>query len=131
MADVRRLPVPVTDIWDWQMRGACRGMNSDLFFHPERERGPARAIREARAKTVCRTCPVLERCRQHALAVREPYGVWGGLSVSERNEILHADDHPRDGVRAGRTRGDVIGIDFAHVVGSFPSCGPTGLPILS
>ena len=34
MADTRRLPVPVTDIWDWQMRGACRGMDSALFFHP-------------------------------------------------------------------------------------------------
>lgn len=24
MADVRRLPTPVTEIWDWQIRGACR-----------------------------------------------------------------------------------------------------------
>ena len=90
MADTRRLPVPVTDIWDWQMRGACRGMDSAFFFHPEGERGPARANREARAKEVCRRCPVLEQCRRHALAVHEPYGVWGGLSESERD-----DDHPR------------------------------------
>lgn len=113
MADVRRLPVPVTDIWDWQMHGACRGMNSDLFFHPERERGPARAVRERRAKNVCGTCPVLERCRQHALAVREPYGVWGGLSVAERDEIIQADEDRGDTIRAGHTRADVIGADFA------------------
>ena len=91
MSDVRRLPVPVTEIWDWQMHGACRGMNSDLFFHPERERGPARAAREARAKQVCRGCLVIDRCRVHALAVQEPYGVWGGLSVAERDERLRAD----------------------------------------
>lgn len=95
MADVRRLPVPVTEIWDWQMHGACRGMNTDLFFHPERERGPARALREARAKQVCRGCPVIDRCRGHALAVHEAYGVWGGLSVAERDERLQVDvDRP-------------------------------------
>ena len=88
MADIRRLPVPVTDIWDWQMHGACRGMDSGFFFHPEGERGPARANREARAKQICRTCPVLEQCRRHALAVHEPYGVWGGLSEAERDEII-------------------------------------------
>jgi WhiB family redox-sensing transcriptional regulator len=88
VADTRRLPVPVTDIWDWQIRGACRGMDSGFFFHPEGERGPARANREARAKEVCRACPVIEQCRRHALAVQEPYGVWGGLSESERDEIV-------------------------------------------
>jgi WhiB family redox-sensing transcriptional regulator len=88
MADIRRLPNPVTDIWDWQMQGACRGMDSGFFFHPEGERGPARANREARAKQVCRTCPVLEQCRRHALTVHEPYGVWGGLSEAERDEII-------------------------------------------
>lgn len=88
MADTRRLPVPVADIWDWQMRGACRGMDSAFFFHPEGERGSARVGREARTKQVCQGCPVLEQCRRHALAVEEPYGVWGGLSESERDEIV-------------------------------------------
>jgi WhiB family redox-sensing transcriptional regulator len=90
MADTRRLPVPLTDIWDWQLRGACRGMDSTFFFHPEGERGRARVGREARAKQVCQGCPVLEQCRRHALAVEEPYGVWGGLSESERDEIVRS-----------------------------------------
>ncbi|HEX7662556.1 MAG TPA: WhiB family transcriptional regulator, partial [Pseudonocardiaceae bacterium] len=51
-------------------------------------RGPARARREARAKAICQSCPVLELCRQHALAVQEPYGIWGGLSESERDMIV-------------------------------------------
>jgi WhiB family transcriptional regulator, redox-sensing transcriptional regulator len=93
VADTRRLPVPVTEIYDWQMQGACRGMDSGFFFHPEGERGPARANRETRAKQVCRTCPVLKQCRQHALTVHEPYGVWGGLSESERDAIVR--DHDR------------------------------------
>jgi WhiB family transcriptional regulator, redox-sensing transcriptional regulator len=90
MADVRRLPPPIAEIWEWQIRGACRGMNSDLFFHPERERGTARTEREARAKMVCRGCKVIRQCRDHALAVHEPHGVWGGLSVAERNEQIRA-----------------------------------------
>jgi WhiB family transcriptional regulator, redox-sensing transcriptional regulator len=89
-----RLPVPVTDVWDWQIRGACRGMDSALFFHPEGERGPARSGREARAKQICASCPVLEQCRAHALAVHEPYGVWGGLSESERDVIVRRQDRP-------------------------------------
>jgi WhiB family redox-sensing transcriptional regulator len=92
MADIRRLPVPVSDVWDWQMRGACRGMDSAYFFHPEGERGRARAAREARAKEVCDTCPVLAQCRRHALTAHEPYGVWGGLSESERDEIIRGRD---------------------------------------
>lgn len=88
VADVRRLPVPVTEVWDWQMHGACRDLDSAVFFHPERERGPARAARVARAKQVCHGCPVLEPCRRHALSVHEPYGVWGGLSENERNTVI-------------------------------------------
>jgi WhiB family redox-sensing transcriptional regulator len=92
MADTRRLPVPVIEIWEWQLQGACRGMDSAFFFHPEGERGPAKVTREARAKAVCRSCPVLEQCRRHALSVQEPYGVWGGLSESERDDLLRDRD---------------------------------------
>ena len=92
MADTRKLPTPVAETYDWQMHGACRGMDSGFFFHPENERGPARTLRETRAKEVCRRCPVIEQCRRHALAAEEPYGVWGGLSESERDEIIRGHD---------------------------------------
>ena len=90
MADIRRLPGPNSELWDWQLEGACRGNDSSLFFHPEGERGPARSGREARAKQICAGCPVVEPCRAHALSVREPYGVWGGMSEAERDEELAA-----------------------------------------
>ena len=88
MADTRRLPAAVAESWDWQLDGACRGLDSSYFFHPEGERGPARAGREERAKQVCRGCPVLDECRSHALLAQEPYGVWGGLSESERESMF-------------------------------------------
>ncbi|OUS91485.1 WhiB family transcriptional regulator [Rhodococcus sp. NCIMB 12038] len=77
---------PLTDWWDWQKNAACRGMSSSIFFHPERERGPARERRIRVAKFICRHCPVIDSCRAHALTVVEPYGIWGGLSESELRE---------------------------------------------
>ncbi len=79
MADTRKLPTPVVEVWEWQMRSACRSMDSAYFFHPDGERGPARVARIKRAKQVCHGCPVLDQCRRHALSVEEPYGVWRGL----------------------------------------------------
>lgn len=91
MTDTRRLPGPIEAAWDWQLRGACRGMDSVYFFNPEGERGPARERRDFNAKMVCGRCPVLTQCRKHALKVREPYGIWGGLSPRERDGILKGD----------------------------------------
>lgn len=87
MADISRLPAPLADNYDWQYEGACRGEDPEAFFHPEGERGPARARREANAKAICATCPVIKQCATHALAVREPYGIWGGLSEDDRERI--------------------------------------------
>jgi WhiB family redox-sensing transcriptional regulator len=87
MADVSRLPGPNADIWDWQLIGLCRGEDPNVFFHPEGERGPARVNRDATAKAICGACPVKLPCAQHALAVKEPYGVWGGLTEDEREDI--------------------------------------------
>lgn len=88
MADLSRLPGPHADSWDWQLAALCRGADPDVFFHPEAERGPRRTAREDAAKAVCNECPVRQMCLQHALDVREPYGVWGGLSEDERGAIL-------------------------------------------
>jgi WhiB family transcriptional regulator, redox-sensing transcriptional regulator len=88
MADFSRLPGPNADLWDWQLVAACRGVDSSLFFHPEGERGAARTAREAAAKEVCMRCPVRAECATHALAVREPYGVWGGLTEDEREAMM-------------------------------------------
>lgn len=84
MPNVERLPGASTELWDWQLTAACRGMSSSYFFHPWSERGPARAEREAIAKSICQRCPVLQQCRQHALRLPERYGIWGGLSETER-----------------------------------------------
>lgn len=97
MTDMGRALEPTIDLWEWQEQGACREASPDIFFHPEAERGQSRARRIQRAKAICATCPVLERCREHALAVREPYGIWGGLTEDEREAIYRAETTERAG----------------------------------
>ncbi len=88
MADTARLPEPLVACWEWQATAACRGMDDALFFHPPNERKAAKAKRIATAKVICQRCPARQDCAAHALRVREPYGVWGGLSEDERAELL-------------------------------------------
>src|SRR4030095_9393476 len=88
MSNLSRLPGPIAEMWDWQRNGACRGRDSAQFFHPDGERGASRIRREIAAKAVCRGCPVRPECAAHALAAREPYGVWGGFTESERVRLL-------------------------------------------
>lgn len=92
VAEIARLPRPATDEWEWQLQAACRNVDPEVFFHPEGERGSQRRSRDEDAKQVCFSCPVLKECREHALAVREPYGVWGGMSEAERE--AHYAAHP-------------------------------------
>lgn len=79
---------PIVEAWDWQHEGLCRTRSPELFFHPDGERGSVKRARESRAKELCGVCPVIDRCREHALRLPEPYGVWGGLTEEERRETL-------------------------------------------
>lgn len=88
MANLQMLPLPLIESYEWQFEGACTDLDSSVFFSPESERGRRRVDRENRAKAICQTCPVIDRCRQHALEAREPYGVWGGMSAGERGRLL-------------------------------------------
>ncbi|SNT52759.1 WhiB family transcriptional regulator [Rhodococcoides kyotonense] len=72
------LPAPVSAEWDWQLGARCRTQDVDRFFDSDDE---------LRAKAVCVTCPVIDRCRDYAVAAGEPHGIWGGLSPSERNRL--------------------------------------------
>ena len=37
-----------------------------------------------KAKAICGVCPVREPCCNHAIQIREPFGIWGGLTEVER-----------------------------------------------
>jgi len=73
----------------WQVRAACRGPASTLFFPPNvSERRDERERRESRAKAICAACPVRRDCLDHALRGRELHGIWGGMNEAERRDRL-------------------------------------------
>jgi WhiB family redox-sensing transcriptional regulator len=66
----------------WMADAACKG-RMQLFFGIAGERPERRVRREARARKVCASCPVIEPCRTMARANGE-CGFWGGESEEER-----------------------------------------------
>lgn len=72
--------IPRSTITDPSMLpgAACRGIeNPDLFFEEETV---------AEAKAVCASCPLQAQCLSFATEQIE-YGVWGGATAEERNQI--------------------------------------------
>ncbi|MGW4241299.1 WhiB family transcriptional regulator [Nocardia sp. NPDC004722] len=84
MSSIVRSVRRTVDDMPWQDAGSCHGMDSGVFFHPDGERGRARANRIRRAKQICRKCRVLDMCRSYALRTEQPFGIWGGMSEQER-----------------------------------------------
>lgn len=75
----------------WQPVALCRGNRSHLFFPPSTaERKDERERRELRAKSICSVCPVKGPCLDYAMQIREPYGIWGGLTEAERHQVMAA-----------------------------------------
>ena len=88
MKEIDRLTPQPEYLRPWQEEAACRGEDSAWFFPADAEQRRARLRREARAKAVCWKCPVMQLCRDHALRVDEPAGIWGALTEEERAQIL-------------------------------------------
>lgn len=88
MDDAPALPPPLLSNWTWQEKAACRGADPAVFFPTTPESPVAREAQTRQAKAVCRRCPVVAACLDHALRAREPYGVWGGRTEGERADLL-------------------------------------------
>jgi WhiB family transcriptional regulator, redox-sensing transcriptional regulator len=99
---VQAWPSTLEEFWDWHMEAACRRVDTTLFYSPEGERGPRKERREAAAKQVCGSCRVRELCAAYAIATREPYGTWGGLSEHDRRELIRRGDPGIDQLRYRR-----------------------------
>jgi hypothetical protein len=92
-----------------------------LFYSPEGERGSRKRRRESAAKAICATCEVAEVCAAYALAWREPYGTWGGLSEADREaryptlDPVEASGAYRDALAAWYRRAELDGGDRVDV----------------
>ncbi|TRW78552.1 WhiB family transcriptional regulator [Mycolicibacterium sp. 018/SC-01/001] len=82
-----RLPPPIQESWSWQWRGTCRDYPVEMFFPDDPHRAVVRR-KEKAAVAICRQCPVLQQCRDHALRTPEQHGVWGAMTAGERGRLL-------------------------------------------
>lgn len=73
--------IPAMDL-SWRLRGACRGLDPEIFYSAGEDEGVERA------KDVCGSCVVQQQCLEYALANRESEGIWGGATEKERRRIL-------------------------------------------
>ncbi len=64
----------------WLDKAACRSVGG-VFYETEEEK-------VVKAKAICNTSAVRVNCLTYALAHRERYGVWGGMTSDEREEVL-------------------------------------------
>lgn len=71
----------------WRAQAACRGLDPAKWY-------PETGERNAEAKAICNgvpgvsgSCPVRAACLEFAIAGREDFGIWGGLSERERRRL--------------------------------------------
>lgn len=80
------LRVAVLDDESWQTEAACMGQQAIMYVH-HGERKQDKVRREAAAKDICRSCPVIKTCLEHAIANDEKGAIWGGLNDEERRQL--------------------------------------------
>ncbi|MEB3065048.1 WhiB family transcriptional regulator [[Mycobacterium] zoologicum] len=74
-----RTPAPDRD---WRSDALCTQVDPDLFFPKKGDAGQAK-----QARAVCARCPVREQCLTAALEADERFGIFGGLSVRQRDAL--------------------------------------------
>lgn len=74
----RRLMLDLDE--SWRDRSNCLGVDPGLFF-------PERGASTEQAKAVCAGCVVRSDCLEFAMANKERFGIWGGMSERERRRI--------------------------------------------
>jgi WhiB family redox-sensing transcriptional regulator len=73
----------VTRAPDWE--GAnCTSTDPEVFFL---EKGFGNGYQAAKARAICKDCPLRIPCLNYALDNRFTYGIWGGMSYRERLEF--------------------------------------------
>jgi WhiB family redox-sensing transcriptional regulator len=78
---------PRRDAQQWRTLAACGG-DPALFYKNDLDSDEQTGHRVTKAKAVCMRCPVRPQCAAYALAVAEPYGIWGGFTESERARLM-------------------------------------------
>lgn len=78
----------------WALRAICRGYSLEVFFSES-----VSGIRHA--KQICGVCPVRKECLDEVLRAEDGsrYGVYGGMSASERTQLVKSMTEAAEPVR--------------------------------
>ena len=77
-------------IGDWVEDGLCSRSDPNAWY-PDAVKGRAAAlVQEFLAKSICQGCPVRTQCLDYAVANREAFGIWGGMTAQERRHLSEA-----------------------------------------
>lgn len=84
------VPDGITD--DWKKDGLCfatapPGEKETPFFPHNEQSNDGTKYRQAKA--MCDACPVVDACLEYAVATRQEYGMWGGLTPRQRKSRRH------------------------------------------
>jgi WhiB family redox-sensing transcriptional regulator len=63
-----------------ELVGLCAEVDPEIFF-PDKGESPKNA------KLICRRCDVQAACLEWALATDVRFGIWGGMSTAERQQL--------------------------------------------
>lgn len=77
------LTAPILEERPWSVFAACTDAKDVSFF-------PQNKAEERAAAAICGICPVREDCLDHALATKERFGMWGGVSEKRRKALAQA-----------------------------------------
>jgi len=64
---------------DWRLQALCRGTVTEMYYPTGHSHHANQVL------ALCRTCPVIEPCREHGVT-HELYGVWGGTTGHQRKQ---------------------------------------------
>lgn len=84
---------------DWRIGAPCSTVDPDLFFDVSED--DKDALKQA--KLICRGCPVAQQCLDTAMIQREEYGVWGGMTPSQRRMHRAVWQREKGGIAAVKT----------------------------
>jgi len=73
----------------WQSEAACTDLQAIMFEHLG-EKKQEKLRREAIARDICRTCPVIKTCLEQAITNDERGAIWGGLNDEERRQLKNS-----------------------------------------
>lgn len=74
----------LTDRW-WLDSAACKGFDPNMWFEAVVNDTDMREM-NILAQSICGSCEVRKHCLEYSLHY-ERYGIWGGLTASDRDKI--------------------------------------------